>query len=212
MYRWLWIVVFCLAWTGSAQADSFKTLAGVELGTDIANYWHLLYKDTATEHPDVLFMREARIKPGAIPGIRGGSLSYTACREEQLVARMKLKFVQHGGSLFRDLFEDPEKALFDELLQMYRDRLGRPDEWLGNAFNTVQAWQWTLGKDQPEQVEIILMYSKVEDLRPGVSIKMTLTSLWEEERACWELTRDREHVDEEYGVMEIRRLEDFVPH
>ena len=200
MRRWILTLFFCLVWTGSAWADSFKTLAGVELGANIENYWHLLYRDTATELPDVLFMKEVKLKPGAIPGIRGGSLSYGICIGEKRVARMKLKFADRGEQLFRDLD------------RLYRSRFGRPDDWVGNAFRTIQAWQWILGKGGSDEVEIILMHSKVDDMRPGVSIKMTLTTLWEEERACWERTRDREDVDEEYGDMEIRSLEDFVPH
>ncbi|WP_045220971.1 hypothetical protein [Desulfonatronum thioautotrophicum] len=211
MKHWVWALMFCLAWTGSAGAESFKTLAGIELGSEMDHYWHLVYRDTATEHPDVLFMKEAKLKPWVIPGVRGGSLSYTACRDEELVSRVKIKFAERSESLFRDLFADPTEKLFRDLNRMYRERWGRPDQWLGNPFNTIQAWKWILGKDGPEQVEVVLMYSKVEDVRPGVSIKMTHTTLWDEERACWEQSRDREGMDMN-GEKEIRRLEDFIPH
>lgn len=212
MNRLVWIVFLFMLWSVSAQADSFKTLAGLELGAEMNRYWHLVYKDTATEHPDALFIKEVKLIPWAIPGVRGGSLSYTACREEELLIRVKLKFTERGESLFRDLFSDSGERLFRDLNRLYRDRWGRPDMWLGNAFNTIQAWQWILGKDGSEQVEVVLMYSKVEDTRPGVSIKMTLTTLWEEERACWERARDQAIFDADHGEREIRRLEDFVPH
>ncbi|SDB08366.1 hypothetical protein SAMN05660653_00393 [Desulfonatronum thiosulfatophilum] len=181
------------------QAGAFKTLAGIELGTEMDSYWDLLHQDTATELPDVLFMKEVKLKPGAIPGVRGGSLSYSVCGDQKLVARMKLKFVDRDEQLFRDLD------------RLYRERWGRPDQWAGDHFRTIQAWLWLLG-DEQETVEVILMHSKLDDMRPGVSIKMTHLTLWEEERACWERQLDRESPPLDAEAMQIRNLEDFVPH
>lgn len=200
MNRWVWVVVLVLLMAGPARAESFKTLAGLELGADMDRYWALLYRDTATKLPDMPYLWEASLKPGAIPGVRGGSLSYSGCSEQDRLIRMKLKFA------------DRSEQLFKELHRLYQRRWGKPDQWMGNAFKTVQAWQWILGKGGPDEVEVILMYSKVDDMRPGVSIKMTLNTLLHAEHVCWEQSRDREDVDDAYGEMEIQRLEDFVPH
>ncbi len=194
-------ILIVLLPTAPAQAESSKTIAGIELGTKMEHYWNLLYEDTATELPDVLFMKEVKLMPGAIPGVRGGSLSYSVCSEEKRVARVKLKFVDRSEDLFKNLN------------QLYRKRWGSPDQWVGNAFRTIQAWLWLLG-DKDDRVEVILMHSKLDDMRPGVSIKMTFLSLWEEERICWEreMERIREDVTPTVEAMRIESIEDFVPH
>jgi hypothetical protein len=201
MRVWMMVFVWLLLLGGPVRADSFNTIAGIELGTGIEHYWDLLYEDTATEIPDVLFIKEVKLKPGAIPGVRGGSLSYTVCSGEKRVARVKLKFADRSEKLFKDLD------------RLYRNTWGKPDQWQGDAFKNVQAWQWVLGKGGDEEVEVVLMYSKVDDMRPGVSIKMTLTSLWEQERECWERQRAGvRHAEGFEADTRIRNIQDFVPH
>ncbi len=151
---------------------------------------------------DALYMKEVSMTHEAIPGVRGGSLSYTICSGDELVSRIKIKF------------EDRSEKLFNELYRLYRERWGKPERWDGNAFKTIQAWGWILGKGTPDEVEVILMHSKVDDLRPGVSIKMTLTNLWAVERSCWEQqqVKDRTSGKSKDASVEAVNLKDFVPH
>ncbi|MGE4505999.1 MAG: hypothetical protein AB7D51_11675 [Desulfovibrionaceae bacterium] len=148
------------------------TLLGVTLGQDISNYAELVDLDDAGPVRDAPFITEADLRPGALPGIRGGSLTYGNCAMPGAVLRLKLKF------------EDRSQKLYKDLLARYEAAFGKPRTWLGDPFNVVSAWEWTF-QDGDREVRLVLMHSSDPEERPGVSIKMTLQSLWNKEYQCW---------------------------
>jgi hypothetical protein len=191
----VWVVLMAMP----VHAASVRTIAGIELGSDVSNYEHLLQMERATEPPDIMFMKEVKFKPYFRNGLRGGSLLYATCGDEEKVARAKLKFA------------DRSEKLFNELNKLYVQKFGKANQWQGNAFHTVKAWQWLLHEGQ-DSVEVILMYSKLDDLRPGVSIKVTLNNLWEKERACWEAKTGEHATSYERHDSSDVDLNDFVLH
>ena len=69
---------------------------------------------------------------------------------------------------------------------MYKKQLGQPNEYKGDAFKTVIAWKWSFTNNKNEKISLILQYNEMdEDEKMGVSVKLTLTSQIEKERACF---------------------------
>ena len=200
MKRIIVALAFLVLAASSVQAESYTTIAGITLGDDVSRYEDILRMGTATDLKDSLYMREVKLRQGGVSGIRGGSVCYAVCNEKGRVARLKLKF------------EDRSPDLFEKLLKLYTKKFGSPGEWLGNAFHTVLAWKWEL-KSGDNVVEVVLMYSQLDDLRPGVSIKATLNNLWESERECWYKTQAGTVEAEERKLSgKLLPLEDYVPH
>lgn len=176
-----------------------KTLAGMTLGESVHNYMQLCNMRMASTIPDLPFLSEVHLDPFAIPGIRGGSMTYANSTPGKELVRIKLKF------------HDKSQDLFEELLAEYKEKFGDPDSYRGDTFRNVIAWQWDFAK-RGERVSLLLMWSRDPQLRPGVSIKMTFESLFKKEYKDFKTRYDRsargkkgeEHFD-------IRNIDEFVP-
>lgn len=173
------------------------TLSGFTLGKDIALYRS--YCDTGQELAlsDSPFLSEMNLRPDAVPGVRGGSLTYGNCLGDRKLLRVKLKF------------HDTSQKLFNALLKKYTKQFGEPDNYQGDTFKNVIAWQWNFSRGE-EAVSLLLMWSRDKEMRPGVSIKMTLESLLDAEYACYKAAFDKREKDKG-GTTAIRNLDDFVP-
>lgn len=174
-----------------------KTVAGITLGTDVKQYSECCDLKLDTPIADAPFLNEMVIKNDAIPGIRGGSIIYGNCKNEGKVVRIKLKFHNRG------------KGLFNQLLEKYEDIYGKPDSYKGDAFKNVIAWEWNFIQGD-ERVDLMLMWSRDKEIRPGVSIKMTYTSLLEDEYACFKEKMNKLATGRG-GPSKIKNLNDFVP-
>lgn len=115
---------------------------------------------------------EIQLMPGHAPGIRSGSVAYANCNEIGRIVRIKLKF------------DNDSRQFFDDLLERYRERFGKPLEWRGDPFQTVMSWKWSFHDNRGEQVNLELTHSKDDDSKTGNFVKMTLRSLWLREDAC----------------------------
>lgn len=166
------LAVVFMALPAFAGSKAPTTVAGISLGEDIALYKSLGRHEIAGPLSDAPFMDELTLLNDSIKGIRGGSIDYGNCKIPGKVIRIKLKFA------------DRSMRLYDKLLDKYKDTFGNPDEWLGDAFHNVLAWRWNLNEGGRE-VQLELMYSKLPDLRPGVSIKMTDMTALKAEYDCY---------------------------
>lgn len=182
----------------AAKKELPKTIAGITLGDSVDRYARLCDMDMVSTIPDTPFLSEVRLDPDAVPGIRGGSLTYANTTEDRRLVRIKLKF------------HDRKQDLFDQLLARYKRQFGDPDNYAGDSFHNVIAWQWKFHKDG-EMVDLILMWSREPDMRPGVSIKMTLESLVKEEFRRFKMRRDKRDQDNDDGPSAIKDLGEFVP-
>lgn len=174
-----------------------KTLVGFTLGTDVTQYAECCNMELSSPMPDAPFLTEVHLTPDFIPGIRGGSLTYANCDRSGDLVRIKLKF------------HDRSQKLFNTLVDKYTAAYGKADSYQGDAFRNVIAWQWTFTKGK-ERVTLLLMWSRDKEIRPGVSIKMTLSSLFESEYHCFKKQFDRKER-KRGGATKIQNLNDFVP-
>ena len=168
------------------------------LGHDIEKYRHLIGTERTGPIPDTPFLSEAHLLPEAIPGVRGGSLTWGNCANKDKVVRVKLKF------------HDRNHAFFEELHEEYVDAFGKPKSYKGDSFRNVIAWEWEFIRDG-ERVTLLLMWSRDRSMRPGVSIKMTLASLVEQEYDCFKRQMDSLEASRG-GPSKIRAMRDFIPH
>lgn len=179
-------------------AQGFPTsLAGFTLGADVEEYDDFCELDKAVPVSDAPFLSEALIEPDALPGVRGGSLSFGNCGDKDKLVRIKLKF------------HDKNQKFFDKLHKKYEKAFGKPDRYLGDAFKNVIAWEWQFKNDKGEQIFLILMWSRDKEIRPGVSIKMTHQSLMDAEYQCYR----EEHLENggKGQRTRVRSLDKYVP-
>lgn len=192
------LLALCLTASAAFAADGLPlTLAGYTLGEKIGQYVSDCDPKSASPIPDAPFLSEMRLKADCAPGIRGGSLTYANCDQKDRLVRIKLKFYNRGQSLFKDL------------LARYKKAFGEPASYQGDAFRNVIAWQWNFIKGN-EKVSVLLMWSRDKEIRPGVSIKMTLESLLDSEYACFKSRGDKQERGRG-GPSRVKDLGDFVP-
>lgn len=191
------IILTLLLSASSALADSQipKSVAGITLGSPMAEYTSLCDEHRGGPLPDAAFLSEVHIKANGIPGIRGGSIAYANATPGKKVVRVKLKF------------HDRDQGLFKELHKKYSAKFGNPANYRGDPFRNVIAWQWDFAKGE-EKVSLLLMWSRDRQMRPGVSIKMTYESLVDEEYNAF---KERHGDGEVTAPTEIENLEDFIP-
>lgn len=175
------MLVLWLFTASSVQAQVFPTsLGGIVLGQDISTIRDICRMHTEIPLSLERHLLEVQLVPGHAPGIRGGSVAYANCREVGRIVRVKLKF------------EDGSRQFFDNLLQRYQQRFGKPQEWRGDPFQTVRSWKWSFRDGQGEQVNLELTHSADDDSASENSAKMTLRSLWLREDDCQDRKTARE--------------------
>jgi hypothetical protein len=68
----------------------------------------------------------------------------------------------------------------------FKKRFGEPDEWRGDPFHVIVAWKWSFKDKGNNKISLILQYSRDEDYKWGNSVKLTNTTLVEQERTCYQ--------------------------
>ncbi|MUM77206.1 hypothetical protein GKC30_06125 [Pseudodesulfovibrio sp. F-1] len=190
------VLVLLLVSSPGLAGELPLTLAGFTLGRDMVQYkGHC--QGPALVVPDIPFLTERSLTPDAVPGIRGGSLTHGNCLGEDKLLRIKLKF------------HDTSQKFFNKLVKEYTDRFGKPDSYQGDAFRNVIAWQWDFSQGG-EAMSVLVMWSRDKEMRPGVSIKMTLESGVEAEYQCFMAASGRQE-QERGGPTAIRSLDEFIP-
>ena len=159
----------------SVQAEVFPTsLGGIVLGEDVSSIHDKCEMHTEIPLSQERHLVEVELRPYFAPGIRGGTVAYANCDQVGRIVRIKLKF------------DNDTREFFNDLLDRYRDRFGKPLEWRGDPFQTVMSWKWSFHDDTGRQVNLELTHSKDESYKTGNFVKMTLRSLWVSEDACQE--------------------------
>lgn len=201
MYVIILAAIVCSVMSLGAPAmagDEFPTtLAGFSLGDEVKIYSEYCHLEKAVPGSDAPFLTEAVIKPDALPGVRGGSLIFGNCNHKGELVGIKLKFHDRG------------KGLFDKLYKQYVRKFGEPDNYVGDAFKNVIAWQWVFKNDSNEEVSVILMWSRSPQMRPGVSIKMVHRTREKQELDCY-LAMDHKK-EKAGGKSRIKSLDQYIP-
>lgn len=161
----------------SGQAhDIPMSLAGIRLGSDVSTVKHCCKITTDIPLSDERHLNEIDLMPEFVPGIKSGTVAYANCSKKGAIVRIKLKF------------DNSSRSFFDDLLDRYTDKFGKPIKWRGNPFQTVLAWKWSFSDSHGQKINLELTHSNDDDYKIGNFVKMTSRSLWEEEEACYKKT------------------------
>jgi hypothetical protein len=178
------LVALLLPFPNHASADKAPSkIAGITLGKQIATFVDLVQMETSIILPDRQYLREVRIRE--IDGYKSGVVVFGNCSKPGQIVRIKLKYA----------YED--KNFYDELLEKFSKKFGEPDEWRGDPFHVIIAWKWSLRNKNGNKISLILQHSRDEEYKWGNSIKITNTTLMEQERLCYEKKNQEEGVSEE---------------
>ena len=149
-----------------------KQIAGLVLGEQIAMFVDLVRMETATPLRDRKYLREVRTRE--TDGYRSGTVSFGNCNKVGQILRIKLKY------------EYSDKKFYNELLAQFKKRFGEPDEWRGDPFHVIVAWKWSFTDRDNNKISLTLQHSRDEDYKWGNSVKLTNTTLLEQEQTCYQ--------------------------
>ena len=156
-----------------ARADVPYGVGGFKLGDNIADHTQQVKMGTAIPIRYQLYLAEVEIE--YTPQFKSGLITYGTCREAGQIVRIKLKYA------------DSTEKFFNQLHKRIESRYGKPSEWRGDSFGIVKAWKWSFEDKDKNRVSLILQHNtRDEEEKKGNAIKMTMHSLVEEERRCWE--------------------------
>ena len=168
-----WILLLMWA-SGPALAEAPHQLGGFVLNQKISAYEDRLIMDTALPVRYAENIEEVEIKP--TEGFKSGLIAYGSCSKPNHIIRIKLKYA------------DSSRQFYDELLKRFKKRFGEPDEYQGDAFKIVIAWKWSFVDEENHRISLILQHNAMdEEEKLGNAVKMTDTTLMEEDLKCYKL-------------------------
>lgn len=171
IFLWMIPALFLACGTGMAQAP--HEVGGFSLGRQIAEYKDVVNMETALPIRYLEYIHEIEIKE--TEGFKSGLVWIGNCTSLGRIVRIKLKY------------SNSSKKFYDALLDRFKKRFGEPAEWRGDPFHVVIAWKWTFVDDQNNRISMTLQHNaKDEEEKMGNAVKLTMTNLMEEERACYE--------------------------
>ena len=167
-----------LLFPNHASADKApSSIAGITLGEQISRFVDLVQMESSIVLRNQLYLREVRIRE--IDGYKSGTVDFGNCSKPGQIVRIKLKY------------DYDDKNFFDQLLERFKKKFGEPDEWRGDPFHVIIAWKWSFRNEKGDSISLTLQHSRDEEYKWGNSVKLTNTTLMEQERLCYE-KRNRE--------------------
>ena len=167
------LLVLCLSGPNSVWAEAPHELAGFILGGYMDNFKDQVESDTVIPVRYLESLKEVEAKE--IKGFKTGLVTYATCIEPSRIVRLKFKYA------------DSSQRFFEELLQRYKEKLGKPDEWRGDPFHIVIAWKWRFTDKDNNRISLILQHNtRDEEEKQGTVVKMTMWNLMLEEDRCFE--------------------------
>ncbi len=164
----VWTVGVCLAGEAPHQVSVFI------LNKNIADFKDYVIMETALPIRHMENIEEVEIK--SIKGIKSGLIAYATCTAPGHIARIKLKY------------KDSSKQFFEELLDRIKKKYGEPEEYRGDPFQIVISWKWSFVDKDNNRISLILQHNKMDtDEKIGNTVKLTMTSLIEEDQKCYTL-------------------------
>ena len=187
-----------------ASADKApSTIAGITLGDQISRFVDLVQMDSSIVLRDRQYLREVRIRD--IDGYKSGTVDFGTCSKPGQIVRIKLKY------------EYEDKNFFDQLLERFKKNFGEPDEWRGDPFHVIIAWKWSFRNEKGNSISLILQHSRDEDYKWGNSVKLSNTTLMEQEQLCYEKKNQEKGGSEENnptfkkGKLSEKDYQRFIP-
>ena len=157
----------------SVWAAAPHELAGFVLGGLMDEFKNQVEMDTALPIRYLESLKEVEAKE--IKGYKTGLVTYGTCIEPSRIVRLKFKYA------------DNSKNFFEELLERYKEKLGKPDEWRGDPFHIVIAWKWSFTDKDGNNISLILQHNtRDEEEKQGNAVKMTMWNLMLDEDRCFQ--------------------------
>ena len=164
----LWITGICFA------ADAPHQVAVFKLNSNIADAKDYVIMETALPIRYMENIEEVEIK--RIEGIKSGLIAYATCTAPGHIVRIKLKY------------KDSSKKFFDKLLKQIEQKYGKPDEYRGDPFHIVVSWKWSFIDKDNNRISLTIQQNSLDtEEKIGNSIKLTMTSLIEEDARCYKI-------------------------
>jgi hypothetical protein len=166
------LAVLLLFIPGMTLAGAPQQIGGFVLDQDIKKFEDRVIMDTALPVRYAENIEEVEIK--FTQGFKSGLIAYGTCDQPGHIVRIKLKYA------------DSSKKFYKNLLKRFKKRFGEPDEYRGDPFKIVDAWKWSFVNQQNHRISLILQHnSKDEQEKIGNSVKLTNTTLMEEDLLCY---------------------------
>jgi len=166
------LAVLLLFIPGMTLAGAPQQIGGFVLDQDIKKFEDRVIMDTALPVRYAENIEEVEIK--FTQGFKSGLIAYGTCDQPGHIVRIKLKYA------------DSSKKFYKNLLKRFKKRFGDPDEYRGDPFKIVDAWKWSFVNRQNHRISLILQHnSKDEQEKIGNSVKLTNTTLMEEDLLCY---------------------------
>ena len=165
--------ILSLIWVPAlALAAAPHQLGGFVLNQKISAFEDQILMDTALPVRYAENIEEVEIKP--TQGFKSGLIAYGTCSKPGHIVRIKLKYA------------DASKKFFEDLLKQFNKRFGEPDEYRGDVFKIVIAWKWSFVDEENHKISLILQHNAMdEDEKIGNAVKITDTTLMEEDLECY---------------------------
>ena len=170
------------------QAAEVPTeIGGFKLGANITDYEEIEYAN---------FLREVVVNDWY--GFRKGIISYGTCAYPGQIIKIRMKY------------ENASQNFYQELLNKFKARYGKPDEWKGDSFGVLHIWKWRFVDEQNRRVNLILQHNLMnDDQNVGNMVKMSLPEMVEEERLCFIKFSEGNKTAEEKEQIKKRRKPDW---
>jgi hypothetical protein len=186
------LVAIVLLFPNNAPAEKApRKIAGLTLGEQISMYVDLVQMETSVVLRDRQYLREVNIRE--IDGYKSGTVDFGNCSKPGQIVRIKLKY------------EYEDKDFYDELLEKFKKKFGEPDDWRGDPFHVIIAWKWSFREENGNSISLILQHSRDEEYKWGNSVKLTNTTLMEQEELCYQKKNQEEVGSKETKSASKRR-------
>lgn len=155
-------------------ADAPHQVAVFKLNSNITDVKEYVIMETALPIRYLENIEEVEIKP--IAGLKSGLIAYATCNQPGHIVRIKLKY------------KDSSKKFYDKLLKRIKKKFGEPDEYRGDPFHILISWKWSFVDKDSNRISMTLQHNSLDtEEKIGNAIKLTMTSLIEEDRRCYEI-------------------------
>jgi hypothetical protein len=166
------MAVLLLFIPGITLAEAPHQVGGFVLDQNIKKFEDRVIIDTALPVRYAENIKEVEIK--FTQGFKSGLIAYGTCARPGNIVRIKLKYA------------DSSKQFYQDLLKQFKKRFGEPNEYQGDPFHIVVAWKWSFVDQQNHRISLILQHnSKDEEEKMGNAVKLTDTTLMEEDLLCY---------------------------
>ncbi len=176
-------MIICFLMVENVGAQAPYEIAGFALGKNIADYQEMVRMETMLPIRYAEFLKEVEIRN--IPGYKSGLITYGDCADPGRILRIKLKYA------------DSSREFYNNLLDRYKKRFGKPDQWRGDPFHVLVAWKWSFKDREGNLISLILQHN-IEDTtkKIGNAVKLTMLNFEEEEIRCFEKKESKIRVPE----------------